>query len=350
MLQVPPIKREAIDQWPVAESGLPVRVVNSVTPEGVTKIGQLRTWSDQQLLSLRSLGRISLGHVRAFFKLCGQIEQGKQSFQNIQEVLAIFLDGPELKVLSSRYGFDRRDLVAGRNKATLQEIGNTEHRTRERIRQVQETAKKKLQSRLSAVCLQPFFDFFCGYITERGGAVACADLAPIQNEATLAGHNVCGVLLLLSDLNAARIAYYHGFFSTLPEPALQTLESQALAVLTKEARPVPLDAILKGIPGIPQLEHPGGTRLPVMYLMDHCPDAAATVDNRYFLFSGGTQPFLVEIMKELERPAHYRTVTNAFNERVKPLSRKGAGFILEMLNSNPQCTRVDRGIYDLKAE
>lgn len=347
MLQVPPIKREVIDQWPVAESGLPVRVVNSVTPEGVAKIGELRTWSDQQLLSLRSLGRISLGHVRAFFKLCGQIEQGKQSFQNIQEVLAIFLDGPELKVLSSRYGFDRRDLVAGRNKATLQEIGNAEHRTRERIRQVQETAKKRLQSRLASACLQPFVEYFCRYVAERGGAVACADLAPIQNDTTLAGHNVCGVLLLLSDLVPARIAFYHGFFSVLPEATLQALESQALEALRKEARPVPLDALLKSIP---PPERAADLRLPLMYLMDHCPAAAATVDNRYFLFAGGTQPFLVEIMKELERPAHYRTVTNAFNERVKPLSRKGAGFILEMLNANPQCTRVDRGVYDLKAE
>lgn len=350
MLQVPAVKREVIDQWPVAESGLPVRVVNSVTPEGVTKIGQLRMWSDQQLISLRSLGRISLGHVRAFFKLCNQIEQGRQSFQNIQEALTIFLDGPELKVLSIRYGFDRRELTAARNSTTLQEIGDAEHRTRERIRQVQETAKKKLQSRLATVCLQPFCDYFCNFINQRGMALACADLAPIQNDSILAGFNVCATLLLLADMDAARITFYHGFFSTLPEQTLRALESQVLAVLEKEGRPVLLDAILKSIPGAPAVEHPAQTRLPVMYIMDHRPGAAATVDNRYFLFSAGTQPFLVEIMKDLERPAHYRTVTNAFNEHVKPLSRKGAGFILEMLNANPQCTRVDRGIYDLKAE
>lgn len=334
----------------MADAGLPVRVVNSVVPAGVATIGQLRTWSDQQLLSLRSLGRISLGHVRGFFKLCGQIEQGRQTFRDIQEVFSIFLDDSEFGVVSARYGFKRQDLAASRNCATLQRIGDEQRKTRERIRQIQETALKKLQSRLALVCLRPFYERISTFLGERGGSATCKDLAPLQGDTILAGHNICGVLLLLSDLSPGELTFYHGFFSALRLGTVQATESQVMAFLDQEGRPLPLARILETLPPVPGLEQAEQRQRTVGCIMDHCPAVAATLDGRYFLYRNGTQGFLVEILRQMERPTHYRKVTEAFNERLKPLSRKGAGFILEMLNSNPQCTRVDRGIYDLKAD
>ena len=123
MLNVAPVGRETIDSWPVDGSGLPVRVVNSVRPAGVATVGQLRAQTDHDLLALHSLGRISLNHVRSFFKLCAQIEQGKQSFNSIRELLPLFLDGPEMRVITARYGLDLKELNGATNCATLQEIG-----------------------------------------------------------------------------------------------------------------------------------------------------------------------------------------------------------------------------------
>ena len=56
-------------------------------------------------------------------------------------------------------------------------------------------------------------------------------------------------------------------------------------------------------------------------ILDHSPLVAATLDRRYFTYERGTQTFLAEVLKDIERPAHYRTVTNAFNDRLAP----GAG-------------------------
>ncbi len=350
MLQVPPIKRETIEGWLVAESGLPIRVVNSVLPAGVTRIGELRKWSDQDLLNLRSLGRISLDHIHSFFRLCNQIEQGKQRFQNIREVFNICLDGPEFEVLSARYGFDRPEMAASRQWTTLQEIGDAEHKTRERVRQVEETAVRKLRSRVAAACLQPFYAYFVSFLEEHGRAAACPDLEPVRRDPILAAYNVCGILLLLCDLHPDRITFYNDFFTLLPEAAVRQVESHALAVLGKEARPVTLDEILKKAPELPHLPGAEDRRRVTGHVLDHCASVAATQDNRYFLYSSGSESFLVEILQGLERPVHYRALTNAFNERLKPLSRKGAGFVLELLNANPKCTRVDRGIYDLIAE
>lgn len=348
MLQVSPISREVIDLWPIAEAGLPARVINSVGPAGVATVGNLRKWADKDLLALRSLGRISVGHIHSFFRLCNQIEQGKQRFSNIREALSIFLDGPEFKVISARYGFERTEMVASRDWATLQEIGNAEHKTRERIRQVQDVAIQKLGSRLAAACLQPFCDMLAAFIRSRSEVITCSDLIPLAEDPMLAGFNICSILLLLSDRQPGRITFHHGLFSTLSAATLQSIESQAMQLIGRQDKPMAMSDLLAQLGDIPGLS--GSNRQTALAaILDHVPQLAATTDGRHFLLEGGTNAFLVEIMKELPRPTHYRTVTKAFNERVKSLSRKGAGFILEALNANPQCTRVDRGIYDLKA-
>lgn len=348
MLHVAPVGRETIDAWPVDGSGLPVRVVNSVQTAGVTTVGQLRAQSDQNLLSLRSLGRISLTHIRSFFKLCAQIEQGRQSFNSIRELIPLFLDGPELKVMAARYGLDAQDLSAPRNCATLQEIGDAEHKTRERVRQIQETSMQKLRSRVARVCLEPFYVFFADLLNERGSSATCADLSALKNEPAAGGYNLCGVLLLLSDLQPERIVFYNDFFSTVSETAIRTAESQAISLLNRSAKPVPMDEVLESA-GLTAPEDDDRKRRLLTCILDHCALIAATADGRYFTYERGTEAFLAEVLKTLDRPIHYRKVTDAFNDRLKPRSRKGAGFILEALNAAPLCTRVDRGIYDLKA-
>lgn len=349
MLQVAPVGREIIDAWPVAESGLPVRVVNSVAAAGIVMVGQLRGQNDRRLLGLRSLGRISLGHVHSFYRICGQIEQGRQRFQNIQEVFSLFLDRPEMHVLQARYGFARSELSASRNAATLQEIGNAEQKTRERIRQVQDAALRRLQSRLAQLCLQPFLDFFAAFLDARGGVVACPDLEPLARDPLLGGHNICGVLLLLADLRIGALTFRNGCFATLREAVLAGIEAAARAVLEKQSKPVSLDDLTRALPEPARQGLGGRGRQAMACILDHGSGMAATNDGRYFLFAGGTHAFLVEVLRGIERPAHYRTIANAFNDHLKPLSRKGAGFMLDTLNACPQCVRVDRCIYDLKS-
>jgi hypothetical protein len=348
MLHVAPIRRESVDAWPVDESGLPVRVVNSLLTAGVATVGQLRAQSDQDLLALRSLGRISLGHIRSFFKLCGQIEQGKQSFNSIRELLSLFLHAPEMKVVTARYGFELKKPREPRNCATLQEIGDAEHKTRERVRQVKETAMQKLRSRPAAVCLEPFYVFFANLLETRGTSATWADVGTLRNELPAGGYNIRGVLMLLSDLHPERIAFYGDFFSALGEQTIRTMASQAVELLDRAAKPISLDEMLKSM-AMPSPSDAARKKLLLSCILEHCPLVAATLDRRYFTYERGAQAFLAEVLEELERPVHYRTVTNAFNDRLKTPSRKGAGFILKSLNAAPLCMRVDRGVYDLKA-
>ena len=303
MLQVAPVSREIIDGWPVEGSGLSVRVVNSVRTAGVSTVGELRAQSDQDLLALRSLGRISLGHIRGFFKLCGQIEQGKQSFNGIRELLPLFLDGPELKVIVARYGLE--ELSDEKGGATLQEIGDAEHKTRERVRQIQETAMQKLCSRTATICLEPFYAFFCALLETRGTSATCVDLRTLNREPAASGYNLCGVFRLLSELHPSQITYHNHFFSTLNEPTIQTMESQALDLLNRTAQLIPLDQLVEA-ESMSSLSDRQQKKQLLSCILDHCPQAAATLDQRYFSYESGTPAFLAEIMNGLERPVHYR--------------------------------------------
>ncbi len=347
MFAVQAASREVIDAWPVEEAGLPTRVINSVKAAKVITVGDLRKWSEPDLLRLRSLGRVSLEQIQYFFKLCDRIERGIQRFDSIHEVLDIFLDVHQLNVISARYGFYQRDLVASRNWVTLQEIGNRENKTRERVRQVEDMGKQKLRSRMASVCLQPFFDFFGTFINQRARSVSTADLATIRNHEALRDLNPASILLLLSDLAVDHIVLHNGFFSTLPMQFLEDVEQKVMAMLGNSPIPLGIDAISDQLEPTTELPDRSLFRQAVSVVLDHSPSMGATIDDRYFLYATSVQPFLVEILERMERPAHYRTVTTRFNDRVKPRSRKGAGYILDTLNRNSNCVRVDRGIYTL---
>ena len=348
MLTVGPIERDVIDSWPIAKAGLPVRVVNCMRHIDAQSIGQLRGKSEAELLSLRSLGRISLQHIRFFFQLCDQVERGTQVFQTLQEVLDIFLDRSEQFVLAARYGLQANSLEATRQAMTLQEIGNHLNRTRERVRQVEDAAKERLASHMGTVCLAPFTALLAEFIDSHGGALAADEFDALQPEIWLAGLNPAAAAMLLGDLGHPHLAVYRGFFSTLPQQVLEGLDQAATASLATRDAPVTVPSLLSDLgEDLPSCGSADASRV-MAVVLDHADGVAATIDSRYFAFARGIGPYLEELLAQLDRPAHYRAVTSAFNERVRPRSRKGAGFILEALNACPHVVRAERGFYDLQ--
>jgi len=347
MFAVDPVPRRIIDGWPVEEAGLPTRVINSVRAANVSTVGQLREWSEQDLLKLRSLGKVSLDQISYFFKLCARVEKANQRFNTIQEVFDIFLDVHQAKVLASRYGFHEPEMKASRNWVTLQEIGNQENKTRERIRQVEEIGKEKLKSRMATVCLQPFYAFFEGFIDQRAKVIATQELAGLRHHDVVRELNPASILLALSDLSASRILFRNDFFSTLSLPTIESVENHFLRRLSESDVPLIIDAMSESLQGFHELSDPQLVRRAIGIIADHHPLIGASVDERYFLYTTSVDSLVVEIMEHSELPVHYRTVTSRFNDHVKSGSRKGAGFILEVLNRIGRCRRVDRGIYTL---
>ncbi|MBU0677069.1 MAG: hypothetical protein KJ626_03055 [Verrucomicrobia bacterium] len=347
MLRVPQTSRETIDNWSVSASGLPVRVINSLRSVDVKSIGELRRWKDSELIKLRSLGRISLGHIHRFFNTCNRISAGKFSVLNIRELLDIFLDSDELHVLTERYGLERADYRASRNYMTLQQIANQGNRTRERVRQVEETAKSELIRELARLCFQPLIEWFRDFTVEQGEIISPADLAVLQHDEFFTGYNPCSVLLLMCDLHLDRIIYRHGVFSTRPADQLKLIENAAVKFLKERSGLSPLlevaDTIRAFLPKCAESKQNRATSV----VLDTLPDVGATVDGRYFIFDQDFDALLQEVMSSLPLPAHYTTATHRLNELLKSHCRKGSGYVLKALNLSQSYTRVERGVYTL---
>ncbi len=347
MLKVQPIRREEIDAWNIAESGLPARVVNSAQSAGIRTIGELRQWSNKDLLRLRSLGRISLKHIHSFFALSQQISAGQKEFSTFREILEEFLDQDEQTVLTSRYGFFSQTSTASRKYMTLQAISDAEHKTRERIRQVENNAKIRLQSKIGMVCLQPFYTYFSSLLMSAGYTVSCSDIIPLCDRELLAHYNPCAVLLLLCDLDPERLTFMTGFFSTFSRARLDKIQSELLSMLKESTCPLPSEEVARFLPRPPDFDSDKSFQKTCLTILDHSEHVLISSDHRYCIDDTCINCFLIEVMKSLKTPANFRTITTTLNDKLLPRSRKGAGHILETLNAHPQCQRIERGMYSL---
>ncbi len=339
------MNKEKMNSWSIKNSGPSARIVNSTVAAGFSSVGALRKQSDETLFNLRGMGKTSLNEIHAYFDLCDCIFSRKKTFENIENVLQLFWDKNECNVLSTRYGFFRQDLKASSNYYTLVKIGNEANRTRERIRQIEVTAKKKLQSKLAKVCLDPFYEFFRDYLYSLGTLASCSDLATLKNHPILGSYNPCSILLLLADYNPKSIAFYRNSFSVLSIETLYTLEKQILNYLKSLTHTVPLLDIIASLPDIPGLENPLHLKHTTETLLNHHPQVASMIDQRYFMPDQSRGLFIREVMQELPLPAHYQTITQAANKKLTPTSRKGSGFVLKALNNDPDCIRVEKGMY-----
>ncbi|NCC49785.1 MAG: hypothetical protein EOM20_01085 [Spartobacteria bacterium] len=347
-LRVKPVSRKVIDAWPLKEAGLPVRVLNSVQPTGLQTVGELRAWSTAKLLKLRSLGRISIRRIQSFFEVADRIESGGQYIRHLREVFDLFLDHDEISVLLFRYGLDVEGTEASRKCMTLQDIGNRTNRTRERVRQIEETAKEKMRSRLAALCLQPFYDLFSQRIESLGKGVSCTEMQGRGATPALDNYNLCAVLLLLCDLHPELLTYYNGIFSTLSEKELKEIERLALARLESHKTFVPLEKIYDEVSSKINFVQGEALRKLLMILLDRNSHVAATTDNRYFPCASAPADFVRTIMETMPIPAHFREITLQCNQLLKSQSHMGSGFILKTLNSHPGFERANRGTYTIK--
>jgi hypothetical protein len=331
----------------VATSGLSARVVHCLEEAGVQNIGQLRDWSDQQLLSLADFGVTSLDNVRWFFNWTRRLEAGNGQIANFRALLREFLNSQEVFVIEQRYGLTDRLFRPHMKRRTLQEIAHMRIRvTRERVRQIEESAMATLRAHLARAVAETQEVYWANRILASGCVVTSAELADWANEPALGEYQPWGSLLLISEM-LERITFRHDYFTVLPEPVLNQVEKQILQILHASRHPVPFEKILAGVSDGLNFLNGQRPRL-VTVLLDHHPEINGTVDRRYFLPMVGAPLVIAGILRSRREPVHFHELTRLYNERMQPHSRKGTGYILRVLNLMPEAQRVSRAVYQLK--
>ena len=348
-IKIKAVPRAAMDTWPLDESGLLVRATRAAHEAGLQTVGQLRGCSDEKLLSLWSFGRITLTEVHAFFRFCDRLEQGRQTFRDLREVLELFLQADQRDILFTRFQLIAAASATPWRRISLQAIGSIRKLTRERVRQIEAKALASLQSRAAQLCLEPFYVFITTWLDRHEKVADPVQFQNLRTEPLLGGLHPAGVLALLVELAPARLLYRHGRFFSLSEQELQRLEQAVLAILNRKAKPLAAAQLLAEVRRQKAVGLPAGIGLNFLCTwLDHHPATGATADGRYFSLATGAPAFVAEVARGLRRPFHYRRLLEVVNSRLKPGSRRGAGTILEWLGTGSGFTRIGRGLYDYK--
>lgn len=341
------LTRQAIDDWPVAKSGLSARVVHCLEQTGVKNVGQLRGWSDPQLLNLTNFGATSLENVRWFFSWTRRLEAGNGHVPSFRALLREFLNSQEAFVIEQRYGLTDPLFRPHMKRRTLQEIARMRIRvTRERVRQIEESAIGTLRSQLARAVAEHQEVYWANRILSGSCVVTAAELNEWADDPILGGYQPWGALLLLTE-TLERITFRYDYFSVLPEHVLNHVEKQILQLLHAAQEPIPFERILAGVSDELNFLNGQRPRL-VTVLLDHHPEISGTVDRRYFLPLVGAPLVIADILRGNQEPVHFHELTRLYNERMQPHSRKGTGYILRVLNLMPEAQRVSRAVYQLK--
>jgi len=341
------LTRQAIDNWPITKSGLSARVVHCLDQSGVKDIGQLRGWSDEQLLNLTNFGATSLENVRWFFNWTRRLEAGNGQIPTFRGLLREFLNSQEVFVIEQRYGLTDPLFRPHMKRRTLQEIARMRIRvTRERVRQIEESAIAALRSQLARAVAETQEVYWANRILAGSCVVTTSELNEWADDPILGGYEPWGVLLLLSE-TLERITFRYDYFSVLPGHVLNHVEKQILQLLNGAHEPIPFERILAGVSDELSFLNGQRPRL-VTVLLDHHPEISGTVDRRYFLPLVGAPLVIADILRTRQEPVHFHELTRLYNERMQPHSRKGTGYILRILNLMPDAQRVSRAVYQLK--
>ena len=321
------VSRQEIDSWLIPKSGLSARVVHCLGQTGVKTVGQLRGWSDQQLLNLTNFGATSLENVRWFFQWARRLEAGNAQLSNARVWLREFLNTQEVFVIEQRYGLADPLFRPHMKRRTLQEIARMRIRvTRERVRQIEESAIAALRSNLARAVAETQEVYWANRILAGSCVVTAAELGDWTEDPMLGGYQPWGVLLLLSE-TLERVTFRYDYFSIFPGHVLNHVEKQILQILDSTRAPIPFEKILASVSDELSFLNGQRPRL-VTVLLDHHPEISGTVDRRYFLPLVGAPLVIADILRGRQEPVHFHELTRLYNERMQPHSRKGTGYIL----------------------
>ncbi|HUK84120.1 MAG TPA: DNA-directed RNA polymerase subunit alpha C-terminal domain-containing protein [Verrucomicrobiae bacterium] len=335
----------------MANSGLSARVVHCLQAAGVKTVGELRTWSADQLMALRNFGITSSRNVYWFFTWTRRLEanDGDGTVSNFRALLREFLSRQETYVLEQRYGLIDSLFRPHMKRRTLQEIAEMRGGvTRERVRQIEESAIAALRSKLCRAVAETQEVYWANRIQSRSCVVTSAELAEWADDPMLGGYQPWGVLLMLSEV-MTRITFRYDYFTTLPPQIMNQVEKQILQLLNDAKQAVPFETILASV--CDELSFLNGQRPRLVTVMlDHHPDISGTVDRRYFLPPVGVPLLIADILRGEDRPLHFHELTRLYNDRMLPHSRRGTGYILRVLNLMDDAERVSRAVYALKPD
>ena len=201
---------------PIETFDLPVRASNCLGELGLRTIGELLCTRCQTFLETRNFGVFSLSavqsavleHLRRRNGLLPEQPLDLSTWKGfVKDLLARSIQKDHLRTLVVM----RRGLLGG-TPATLKEVGQQLGVTRERIRQLELIANRRLRHKFVRQLASPFLSVVDDLVKEAGGRISCEALAPqvavrLNWSKSPSGTGVAGLLEALTGSKAQGSGY-----------------------------------------------------------------------------------------------------------------------------------------------
>jgi len=335
---------DQIDAWPIKESGLPPRVVNSAGSFGLQTVKDIR---EMKPGTIKGIGIESQYDIDQFLRICRMIVDGKRPFNDIYTLLNSILTKTQMEIIAYLYLLHEQFPV--RRARTLQSVGNIKKISRERIRQIQKSAVQILCSNLTRLCLDPFIDSFLNFINTNGKAVTHEELSGFPSKNLLGGINISGLFILLSDCAVLPVLNKRFFLTSVNEEDIIYIEEHINNILAGGLL-LSAEDIFSQI----KLSDPGRTghdisRKVLSCCLEFNPQIIKLKDGRY----GSTasrrevlQAVILETIPSMPVPVHFRTIHRAVNDMLKNGSKTGPGHVLKAIETMGEMKKKAAGYYE----
>lgn len=339
---------------PLEELDFSKRSVNALKNNGFDYVEEIITLKDSEFLALKKIGQRSLQDIKKeinrFLGKANNCSSEKLTTLDAYfDLLQIPLSTLQKDILNRRLG------TYSQHTETLESIARDYNLSRERIRQIEKIAKKKMVSLSNCKTAKPLFTQIDHIFAKEGGVIETgtlmAKLTAKLPALSINPANIIPILVAMAGYNEV----LEGLWARKETDASLIIKIQNLAkiILTKKGKPILKSDLAEAV--FLCLQKEGLT--PLVTFIEACITSSRTlkidaftmvflVDWQYFIPQSRID-YVKDVLESLGRPAHYKEITLRINDRLPQEARYSEKSIQVILGSSDLFFRVKTGTYAL---
>jgi len=352
-------RKQQLGEKPVLIDSLDLstRALNALKESGFMYVDEIIDLKKQDFLALKNIGERSVHDIEEELKRFQTFNLQPEDIEagSLEDYIAILqkpLSRRQKDILNRRLGF------YSVHAETLENIAKDYNLSRERVRQIEKTAKKKMYSPTNRLAVKPLFSIVEEILAANGGVLCIGELTSLLLGEIPAGNlnaaNVVPIIIALSEAYEVSEGLW-----ALPniEPELvieiqstakDILYQRRRAIYDKVLQELVIDALARK-----NIEAP-------INLIESCLKYSKSLNinkNGYyslaewdFYMPKNRTDYVQDVLKSLGRPAHYKEITQIINAMLPKEAQYSAKSIQVVLGSSPLFIRVGTGTYALVEE
>lgn len=341
-----------IDEYktPIESLDFTNRAYNALKKSGFRYVEEIANLKESDLLNIANIGAKSLESIQyELNRYYSSPNSELIEFQTLDEYIHLIQE-----TLSSRQKdiLNRRLAIFALSPETLEAIAEDYNISRERVRQIEKKARKKLFAASNIKAAESLFVVFRKTLEDAGGI---ANISLIKSQ-ILKKHKATNVNpssvipLFLSLSGCKELSDGLWALNKIDKEQVDLIAYEAESIIIKSG-PLSLDVLAKMIVATynkdEDLIRSSISNSKKLALL---PDQTVELTRKSLLIKKRRVDYAKAVIKKLNRPAHYREITELINEMLPDKAHYSPKSIQVALGSSMDFVRVKVGTYALKEE